>query len=196
MRAAGMRGLPVLSVSLAVVLIVASSAPAAAELRISTPPQWVYLNDTDVTVQFTVLGAIPPTFTESIKSGIPSHVRFTVELWRYRRMWPDKRLLSKTIERQLVYNVLTKEFKVASLSGETREPYTSRELRDAQRVLSDLRGLKLLAASQLEPSELFYVRVRAETALSGNNTFLTRLSGEAEETPWTLSSLMTASRTQ
>ncbi len=189
-----MRGRPVLSVSLAVVLIVASSAPAAAELRISTLS--VYLNDMDVTIHVAVLGAIPPSFTESIQSGIPSHVRFTVELWQYRRVWPDRLLKAETIERQLVYNVLTKEFKVTSVSGETREPYTSRELRDAQRVLSDLRGLKLLAASQLEPSELFYVRVRAETALSGNNTFLTRLSGEAEETPWTLSSLMTASRTQ
>ncbi len=189
-----MRGLPVLSVSLMVLLVVAFSAPAAAELRISN--LGVYLNDLDVTVQVALLGAIPPSFTESLKSGIPSHVRFTMEIWHYRGMWPDRLLQSRTIERQIVYNVLTKEFKVASLSGETREPYISRELRDAQRVLSEVRGLKLLPASQLEASELFYVRVRAEAALSGNNTFLTRLSGEAEETPWAISSLLTVSRTQ
>src|SRR5207245_2211614 len=148
-------------------------------------------------LQVAVLGAIPPCFTESVKSGIPTTLRFTVELWQYRRMWPDRLLKARTIERQLLYNVLTKEFKVASLSGETREPYTSRELRDAQRVLSELRGLKLLPATELQPTELFYVRVHAEAALNGRaNTLLTRLSGAADETPSVTSSLLTVSRTQ
>ena len=45
--------------------------------------------------------------------------------------------------------------------------------------------------------ELFYVRVHAEAALNGRaNTLLTRLSGEADETPWVTSSLLTVSRTQ
>lgn len=190
-----MRLWPVLSGFLTVVLlVVAMAAPAAAELRISNLA--VYLNDNDVTVQIALLGAIPGSFLESLRSGIASHVRFTVELWQSRRMWPDRLLQARTIERQIVYNVLTKEFKVVSLAGETREPYISRELRDAQRVLSDLRSLKLLPASELRPSQLFYVRARAETTLGGTNTFLTRLSGEAEETPWTESALMTVSRTQ
>ena len=63
-------------------------------------------------------------------------------------------------------------------------------------MLSELRGLKLMPAAQLDQSELFYVRVRAEAALSGQNTFLTRLSGAAEETPWMDSSLLTISRVQ
>ncbi len=188
-----MRARPILSLCFTI-LIVAIAAPAAAELRIGSLS--VYLNDQDVTVQLAVLGAIPASFTESIRSGIASHVRFTVELWQYRRMWLDRLLQKRMIERQLLYNVLTKEFKVASVAGETREPYISRELRDAQRVLSELRGLKLMPAAQLDPSELFYVRVRAEAALRGQNTFLTRLSGAAEETPWMDSSLLTVSLVQ
>ena len=188
-----MRARPILGVCFTI-LIVAIAVPASAELRISSLS--VYLNDQDVTVQTTVLGAIPASFTESIRSGIPSHVRFTVELWQHRPMWLDRLLQRRMVERQLLYSVLTKEFKVASLAGETREPYVSRELRDAQRVLSELRGLKLMPAAQLDPSELFYVRVRAEAALSGQNTFLTRLSGAAEETPWMDSSLLTISRVQ
>src|SRR6266446_8987112 len=176
---------PVLSLSLTVLLVAGTIGPGSAELTISNLS--VYLNDSDVTVQVAVLGAIPPGFTESVKSGIPTTVRFTVELWQYRRLWPDRLLKARTIERQLLYNVLTKEFKVASLSGETREPYTSRELR----------GLKLLPATELQPTALFYVRVHAEAALNGRaNTLLTRLSGEADETPWVTSSLLTVSRTQ
>ena len=168
--------------------------PATAEPRLSDFS--VFLNDYDVTVQAVLLGAIPPAFHEAINSGIPAHVRFTVELWQYNRMWPDRLLQSRAIERQVVYNVVTKEFKVGSVAGETREPYISRELREAQRVLSELRGVKLVPAATLDAAELFYVQIRAETALNGVNTFLARLSGEAEMTPWVRSSLLTVTRSQ
>jgi hypothetical protein len=170
-------------------LVIALAAPVAAQLRVGDFS--VFLNDYDVTVQAVVFGAIPPAFDEGVKSGIATHLRFRVELWQYNRMWPDRLLESRTIERQIVYNVVTQEFKVASLAGETRELYTSKRLTDAQRVLSELREVKLLPASQLDPAELFYVRIRAEVALGGTNTVLTRLSGEAEETGWVRSSLLT-----
>ncbi len=186
-----MGGGAVLGASLALVLV---AAPAAGELRVTD--LWVYLNDFDVTVQMVVIGTVPQTFTESLQGGVPAKVRFSVELWHVRRLWPDRLLLARTIERQLQYDVLTKAFKVVSVSGETRDPYSTRDLRDAQRVLSELRGVKLTPVSQLDPQALFYVRVRAETALNGENTFLTRIYGESEETDWVSSSLLTVTRTQ
>ena len=66
-------------------------------------------------------------------------------------------------------------------SGETRPPYVTRDLRDAQRVLSEVRSLKLTPASTLDPTEVFYIRVLAETALRGENTLLTRMAGTAEQ---------------
>jgi len=77
---------------------------------------------------------------------------------------------------------VTKEFKVASLSGETRPVHITRDVRDAQRVLSELRGLKMTPASALDPSAVIYIRVNAEAALNGENTFLARLAGTAEQT--------------
>jgi hypothetical protein len=186
-----MRGGAVLGASLALVLV---AAPAAGELRVTD--LLVYLNDYDVTVQMVVSGTVPQTFIEGLQGGVPAHVRFTVELWHARRMWPDRRLVTRTIERQLQYDVLTKEFKVVSMNGEARDPYSTRDLRDAQRVLSELRGVKLTPVSQLDPSALFYIRVRAETALKGENTFLTRIYGESEETEWISSSLLTVTRTE
>ena len=171
------------------VLVIAAAAPAAAQLRVGDFS--VFLNDHDVTVQAVVFGAIPPSFDEGLKSGIPTNLRVRVELWQYNRMWPDRLLETRTIERQIVYNVVTQEFKVASVTGETREPHTSRRLGDALRVLSELRGIKLLPASQLDSAELFYVRIRADVALGGATSLLTRLSGEAEETGWVRSSLLT-----
>jgi hypothetical protein len=167
------------SLLLAVAFMLAVTAPGRAELRINDLA--VFLNDLEITVHVVVLGAIPPTFQESIQSGIPAHVRFTVELWQYNRFWRDRLMIAKTIDRQLDYNVVTKEYKVASAKGETRPPYVTRDLRDAQRVLSEVRSLKLAAASTLDPTEVFYIRVLAETALRGENTVLTRMAGTAEQ---------------
>lgn len=161
-------------------LLLADAAPARADLRISDLD--IYLNDHEVTVHVVLLDAIPPTFNEGIQSGIPAHVRYTVELWQYNRMWRDSLLLSRVIERQLAYNVVTKEFKVVAVRGETRPPHITRDMRDAQRVLSEIRGLKLTPATALDPAEIFYVRVYAEAALNGDNTFVTRMAGTAEQT--------------
>lgn len=156
------------------------TAPARAELRISDLD--VYLNDYEVTAHIVLLGAIPPGFQEGLASGIAAHLRVIIELWQYNRFWPDRLLTTRLVERQLVYNVVSKEFKVATLKGETRAPYATRELRDAQRVISEIRGMKLTPATALDPADVIYVRVHAEAALGGENTFLARLAGTAEQT--------------
>jgi hypothetical protein len=152
--------------------------PAAAELRISDLD--VYLNDHEVTVHAVALGALGPAFQEGLESGLPAHVRFTVELWQYNRLWRDRLLITHVLERHVTYNVVTKEYRVTFAKGELRQPYATRELRDAQRVSSELQSVKLTPASALDPSGVIYVRVHAEAALSGENTFLSRLAGTAE----------------
>lgn len=175
-----MRALGVRSSLVLVVLALVAAVPAWAELRVSDLD--VFLNDHEVTVHVVLLDTIPPGFREGLESGIPAHVRVTVELWRYNRLWLDRLLTTRLIERQLVYNVVTKEFKVASLKGETRAPHATRELRDALRVISEIRSLKLTPAAALDPTGVIYVRVHAEAALRGENTFLARLVGAAEQT--------------
>jgi hypothetical protein len=164
----------------AAALALAIAAPARAELRISDLV--VFLNDHEVMVHVVLFAAVPDAFQEGIQSGIPAHVRFTVELWQYNRYWRDRLVTEKLVERALVYNVVTKEFRVASLKGETRPVHVTRDVRDAQRVLSELRGLKLTPASALDPNAVIYVRVNAEAALKGENTVFTRIAGTAEQT--------------
>lgn len=167
---------------------------AAAEIRISNLS--VFLNDLDVTVQVVLLGAVPPSLHESLHSGVATHVRFNVELWQYSRFWVERRIQTRAVERQLTYNVLTKEYKVASLAGEQREPYLTKHLREAQRVLSDLRVARLAPSSALDAQELYYVRVRADVSLGGVNSWVARIAGDAAETPWVQSSLLTVNRSQ
>jgi hypothetical protein len=169
-------------------------APARAELRISNLS--VFLNDFDVTVHVVLFGAVPQSLYESLHTGIPAHVRMRVELWQYNRMLPDRRTQSRTVERQLTYNVLTKEYKVVSLRNEHREPYLTKDLREAQRVISEFRVGNLVKASSLNARELYYVRAQSAVSLGGVNSWLARFTGEAEETDWVRSNLLTLNRSQ
>ena len=175
-----MRALRLRSHLVVAALALAAAVPARADLRISDLD--VFLNDHEVTVHVVLLGTLPDGLHEGIQSGIPAHVQLVIELWQFQRLLPDRMLITKTIERTLTYNVVTKEFKVASLKGETRPIHTTRDVRDAQRVLSDIRGVKITPASALDPAAVIYVRVHAATALNGENTFVARMNGTAEQT--------------
>jgi Domain of unknown function (DUF4390) len=162
------------------VLALASNSPVRAELRISDLD--VYLNDHEVTVHIVLLGAIPTEFLEGLHSGISAHLRVVIELFRYNRLRPDRRVNRAILERTLTYNVVTKEYKVTLGPNEHRPPTTTRELRHAERILSEARGVKLTPADTLDASEIYYVRVNAETALNGDTSWVARMSGLSERT--------------
>lgn len=179
---------------MAALCVLGTASPSWAELRISNLS--VFLNDFDVTVNVVLLGALSETMRESLHSGIATHVRLHVELWQQNRFLADTRIQARTVERQLTYNVLTKEYKVAPVKGEQREPLLTKDLREAQRVISELRVGQLAPVAALDKQELYYVRVRSDVSLGGVNSWFARMTGEAEETPWVQSSLLTPVRSQ
>jgi hypothetical protein len=189
---------PIRSAVLAAGLLGAVLLPGApgadAEVRVSNLA--VFLNDYDVTVTVVLFGAIPIGLSESIHTGIAAHVRYYVELWQHAPLGIDRRLQTRTVERQLTYNVLTKEYKVTSVKGEQREPVLTKDLREAQRVISELRVGQLAPMAALDRRELYYVRARSDVSLGGVNSWFARMTGEAEETPWVQSSLLTPVRGQ
>src|SRR5205085_10594624 len=159
----------------ALLLLVAGAAPARADLRISDLD--IYLNDHEVTVRVVLLDAIPPGFHEGFQSGIPTHVKFKIELWQYNRLWRDRLVRRVTIERQLAYNAVTKEYKVSSLRGETLPAYGTRDLRGAQRAFSGVRALEPGAAGPLHPAGTFHIPGLAAGPRDGGNPFCPRTDG-------------------
>ena len=180
--------------AMAALCVLGTASPTWAELRISNLS--VFLNDFDVTVNVVLLGTLSETMRESLHSGIATHVRLHVELWQQNRLLADRRIQARTVERQLTYNVLTKEYKVIAVSGEQGEPYVTKDLREAQRVVSEARVHNLAPATSLSRFELYYVRVRSDVSQGGVNSWIARFAGDAEETPWVQSSLLTVNRSQ
>jgi hypothetical protein len=167
-------------VAVVLAFLVLAPAPGRAELRISDLD--VFLTGRDLTVHVALLDALPPGIDEAVRSGIPAHVRLTVEVWQYNRLWRDRLVSTKVVERTVEYNVVTREYRVAAVRGEPGPTYTTRDVSDARRALSEVRSLKLVPTANLPTAEVFYVRVLAESALRGDNTLVTRLAGTAEQT--------------
>ena len=54
----------------------------------------------------------------------------------------------------------------------------------------------LSKTSSLSATDLYYVRVHSDVSLGGVNSWFTRVTGDAEETDWVRSSLLTVTRSQ
>jgi Domain of unknown function (DUF4390) len=184
-----------LAVALGLLLTAGAVMGAAAPLRISN---LVVTNaESTLLVNLVLLGTMPDGIVEGLGTGIPAGVRFQLELWQYNSWWVDRRVVAKLVERQVVYDVLTKEFRVSPVQGEEREPYVTRDVWEAERVLSEVRGYKLTPIAHLNLDELYYVRVRAEVRSGAPDSSVSRIMpfvSSRAETPWEQTPLLTLRR--
>ena len=184
-----------LAVALLLLLTAGAVMGAAGPLRISN---LVVTNaERTLLVNLVLLGTMPDGIVEGLGTGIPAGVRFQLELWQYNSWWVDRRVVAKLVERQVVYDVLTKEFRVSPVQGEEREPYVTRDVWEAERVLSEVRGYKLTPIAHLNLDELYYVRVRAEVRSGAPDSSVSRIMpfvSSRAETPWEQTPLLTLRR--
>lgn len=178
------------------VLLLLAPVGEAADLKVSNLV--VTNSDKSLMVQAVLLGALPEGLVEGLETGIPAVVRFQVELWQYNTFWVDRRIAAKVVERQVHYDILTKEYRVTAVQGESREPYVTRDLWEAKRVISELRALHLAPIDLLKLENLYYVRLRAEIRPATPEPSLTKLLppflSSGVETSWEKSPLLTMSR--
>ncbi len=153
--------------------------------------------DRTLLVSAVLLGSLPNGIVEGLGTGIPATVRFQIELWQYNAWWVDRRVAAKIVERQVVYDLLTKEYRVSAVQGEERDPYVTRDIWEAERVLSEIRGVRLVPLSSLRATDLYYVRVRAEVRSGAPDLSISKLVpffASRVETDWQQSPLLAIER--
>jgi hypothetical protein len=186
----------IVAVAAAPVVLLFATLGWAGPLRISN--LLVTNSERTLLVSAVLLGALPEDVAEGLVTGIPAAVRFQIEIWQYNAWWVDRRIAAKIVERQLAYDVLTKEYRVSILQGEEREPYVTRELWEAERVLSQIRSLRLVPIASLKAEDLYYVRIRADVRSAPDSSLskIVPFLSPRVETTWEQSPLLTLSRTR
>ena len=108
-----------------------------------------------------VEGAFREKMENAIQSGVPTSFSFFVALYQARSLWKDKKIADIKITHTIRYNNLTKEFSVRR-SWETGEPAVTQSFEEAQKLMTEVNSLKVVALDELQKGRQYQLRAKAE----------------------------------
>jgi hypothetical protein len=115
----------------------------------------------DLLVYLNVEGAFREQTVNAIMSGVPASFSFFIKLYHKRSMWFDKAIADIEIANSIKYNNLKKEF-VVERSWENGRIRTAQSLQEAQKLMSDVDGLKIIHLDKLAKGKQYQVKAKAQ----------------------------------
>ena len=115
----------------------------------------------DLLVYLNVEGAFREQTVNAIMSGVPASFSFFIKLYQKRSMWFDKAIANIEIANSVKYNHLKKEF-IVERSWENGKIRTAQSLQEAQKLMSDVDGLKIIHLNKLEKGKQYQVKAKAQ----------------------------------
>jgi hypothetical protein len=115
----------------------------------------------DLLVYLNVEGAFRDQTVNAIMSGVPASFSFFIKLYQKRSMWFDKAIADIEIANSIKYNNLKKEF-VVERSWENGRIRTAQSLQEAQKLMSDVDGLKIIHLDKLAKGRQYQVKAKAQ----------------------------------
>ena len=115
----------------------------------------------DLLVYLNVEGAFREQTVNAIMSGLPASFSFFIKLYQKRSMWFDKAIADIEIANSIKYNNLKKVFTVER-SWEKGKTRTVQSLKEAQKLMSDVDGLKVIQLNKLEKGKQYQVKAKAQ----------------------------------
>ncbi|MBB5347561.1 DUF4390 domain-containing protein [Desulfoprunum benzoelyticum] len=111
-----------------------------------------------------LFGSLRNSFTEEmlegLHSGLPIRFSFFIELRQRTGSTADKVVVSQSFTHTLTYDILKEIYRVEL--EEDRRSHAFASLLDAQSVLNDLNGIKVIELSRLSPDAVYTLQVKAE----------------------------------
>jgi hypothetical protein len=112
-----------------------------------------------------LFGTLRNSFTEemleSLHSGIPIRFSFFVELHEFTKSMADRIVASRTFAHTLTYDILKETYRI-ELEETPRRNQSFTSLIEAQKMLNDLNGVRVIELSKLSPEATYTLRVKAE----------------------------------
>ncbi len=112
-----------------------------------------------------VFGTLENSFTsemiEILHSGIALRFSFFVELYKTTDNWPKELVATRTFQHIMTFDTLKENYKV-TLEEDNNSVIAFRSLFEAQKVINDINGVKIVDLKQLLPDNTYSLRIRAE----------------------------------
>lgn len=117
-------------------------------------------SSTDLLLFLKVDDLFSPEIIDGVQSGLDATIKFEVRINLARTGWPDKEIFKNQIEHVLSYDTLKKEYRL-TLVENGPEQSTSDKLQQAERMMTELNGSKLLPLRAMQPDRQYSLKVRA-----------------------------------
>jgi len=112
-----------------------------------------------------VFGVLENSFTsemvEILRSGIPLHFSFFIELYRTTENWPEEQIATFSFQHVMAYDTLKENYRV-TLEEEKNKIVSFKSLFDAQKVMNEINGVPIVQLNQLIPENRYKLKVRAD----------------------------------
>ncbi|OQX07237.1 MAG: hypothetical protein BWK76_25110 [Desulfobulbaceae bacterium A2] len=99
----------------------------------------------------------------ALHRGSPLVFTFQIELDRVREWWTNRSILSLSVQHTLSYDPQTQNYLV-TLQERNNQLVRTPSLADAMKLMSQLRGIKLVPGTSMEPERSYILRVKAVLA--------------------------------
>jgi len=104
--------------------------------------------------------ALSPEAAEAVENGVPLTMAVTIEVFRDRSWWWDKKVAVLDQRYQLLFHALSNTYIVRNLNSGSQRSFPERAA--AQAALGQIEALPMLDRKLLDPKAGYWARVRAE----------------------------------
>jgi len=140
-------------------------APPCSEAQ---PTRKVTIKDLTATTSSThliVFGTLENSFTsemiEILHSGIPLRFSFFIELYKTTKNWPDEQIAALSFDHVMTFDTLKESYRV-TLEENNNKVQAFRSLFEAQKVINEINGVKVVELKDLIPDNLYKLQIRTE----------------------------------
>lgn len=118
-------------------------------------------SDTHLLVFSTLENSFTPEMAAILHSGIALKYSFFVELYKTTEKWPEEQVVSLSIQHIISYDTLKENYRI-TLEEENNKVLLFKSLSEAQKVLNELNGAKVVPLKLLIPGNQYKLKIRAE----------------------------------
>lgn len=112
-----------------------------------------------------VFGTLENSFTdemiEILHSGIPVRFSFFIELYKTAENWPKERIVTCNFHHIMTFDTLKENYRV-TLEEDNNKVLLFKSLTEAQKVINEINGARVVELEQLVPESSYLLQVRAE----------------------------------
>lgn len=139
----------------------------------------------DLLLYLRVENAFKSELLTGVQNGLPLTFSFQIKLNMERGSWFNKEIYSGTVKHTLLYDNLKKQYTV--ITAEKSAAFITTKLPEAERVMAQLNGVKVVPLSALEPDRHYILQARVvveKKSLPFNFSYLIPFSFWNLETDW------------